>query len=204
MLEKPALAPAMQTIEEFVQELSGYQKRSQLQLLILLYSVYKKEVNPEETFDNFIKWGNTLLHDFNEIDRHLIDAQQLFGNLLDAKKIESWGVEPGNESDLMRNFLSFWADLHPLYKAFHVALEAENAAYQGKAYRKVASDFTVLDNALAESYWGIYLLGFNALNAAEERIFRHLIGTHNAQPLWDADSWYLADKDHEAGEFLRK
>jgi hypothetical protein len=33
-LEKPALAPAMLTIEEFVQKASGYHKQSQLQLLI--------------------------------------------------------------------------------------------------------------------------------------------------------------------------
>ena len=204
LLEKPALAPEMKTIEEFVQELSGYQKRSQLQLLITLYSVYRKQVNPEETFDNFIKWGNTLLHDFNEIDRHLIDAQQLYSNLLDAKRIESWGVEPGNESELMRNFLRFWADLFPLYKAFHAALDEENAAHQGKAYRKVALDLTVLDHALADAYSGIYLLGFNALNAAEERIFRHLIGTHSARALWDADTWYTNDDQHEAGGFLRK
>lgn len=204
LLKKPVLAPAMQTIEEFVQELSGYQKRSQLQLLITLYGVYRTQVNPEETFDNFIKWGNTLLHDFNEIDRHLIDAQQLFGNLLDAKKIESWGVEPGNESELMRNFLRFWADLYPLYNAFHAALDAENASYQGRAYRKVAAQLSLVDDALGDNYTGIYLLGFNALNTAEERIFRHLIGSHNATALWDADRYYTDDEQHEAGLFLRK
>jgi hypothetical protein len=203
-LAKPALAPAMQTIEEFVQSASGYQKQSQLQLLIKLFGVYRQQVNPEESFDTFLKWGNTLLHDYNEIDRHLIDAYQLFGNLLDAKRIESWGVAPGNETDLMKNFLSFWRDLHPLYQAFHAALDAENLSYQGKAYRKVAEDVTLIDALLANQYTAIYLLGFNALNAAEELIFRHLISTHNATALWDADTYYLNDPMHEAGEFLRQ
>jgi ATP-dependent helicase/nuclease subunit B len=203
-LEKPALAPAMLTIEEFVQKASGYHKQSQLQLLMRLYQVYKKEVAADETFDNFIKWGNTLLHDFNEIDRHNVDAQQLFGNLLDAKAIENWGVEPGGETPLMKNFLAFWKDLYPLYQAFHQHLDAETCSYQGKAYKKVAQDLSLVDQLVANAYSGIYLIGFNALNAQEERIFRHLIAEHNATALWDADTWYLNDEHHEAGQFLRK
>ena len=203
-LSKPALAPAMQTIEEFVQSASGYQKQSQLQLLLKLFGVYRQEINAEENFDTFLKWGNTLLHDYNEIDRHLIDAYQLYGNLLDAKRIESWGVEPENPTELMGNFLRFWRDLYPLYQAFHAALDAENLSYQGKAYRKVAEDLTLVDSLLGDNYTAIYLLGFNALNAAEERIFRHLISTHNATALWDADTYYVNDELHEAGDFLRK
>jgi hypothetical protein len=204
LLVKPALAPDMQTIEEFVQSASGYQKQSQLQLLLKLFGVYRETVNAEENFDVFLKWGNTLLHDYNEIDRHLIDAYQLYGNLLDAKRIESWGVEPENPTELMGNFLRFWRDLYPLYKAFHAALDAENVSYQGKAYRKVAEDLTLVDNVLADNYTAIYLLGFNALNAAEECIFRHLISNQKATALWDADIYYVNDELHEAGDFLRK
>ena len=87
----PILAPKMDTIESFIQSASGFQRQSQLQLLITLYSVYKKEVNQAETFDGFLKWGNMLLHDFNEIDKQLVDAAQLFGNVLDVKTIENWG-----------------------------------------------------------------------------------------------------------------
>lgn len=203
LLSKPALAPAMQTIEEFVQSASGNQKQSQLQLLLKLFGVYRQEVNPDESFDTFLKWGNTLLHDYNEIDRHLIDAYQLYGNLLDVKRIESWGVEPGNETDLMKNFLGFWRDLYPLYQAFHAVLDTENVSYQGKAYRKVAEDLTLVDGFLGDNYTAIYLLGFNALNAAEERIFRHLISNQKATALWDADTYYLNDDLHEAGAFLR-
>jgi ATP-dependent helicase/nuclease subunit B len=177
-LEKPALAPAMLTIEEFVQAASGFEKQSQLQLLIRLYKVYKHQVEADETFDNFIKWGNTLLHDFNEIDRHNVDAKQLYSNLLDAKTIENWGLEPGGETPLMKNFLGFWAKLYPLYQAFHEVLDEANVSYQGKAYKKVAQDLSLIDNLLADTYISVYLLGFNALNAQEERIFRHLIAEH--------------------------
>ena len=200
----PVLAPAMQTIEEFVQEASGFQKQSQLQLLMTLFTVYTETVNAAETFDNFIKWGNMLLHDFNEIDRHMVDAHQLFNNLLDAKVIESWGVEPGNETELMANFLAFWKSLKPLYNAYNKVLDSQQISYQGKAYRKVADDLSRVDALLSGHFSGIYLLGFNALNKAEENIFQHLISAHGAQVLWDADSFYMHDPLHEAGDFLRK
>ncbi len=203
-VQQPKLAPAMQTIEEFVQEASGYQKQSQLQLLITLYKVYKSNVKAEETFDGFLKWGNMLLHDFNEVDRHLVDAHQLFTNLLDAKTIENWGLEPGREAtELMGNFLGFWKNLLPLYMAFQAELKKQNTSYQGKAYRKVADDLSLLDTQFAGKYSGIFLLGFNALNKAEEQIFQHLISQYNAVALWDADALYLNDWQHEAGEFLR-
>ncbi len=203
-LLQPRLAPAMQTIEEFVQDASGLQKQSNLQLLIALFTVYADKVNATETFDNFIKWGNMLLHDFNEIDRHLVDPYQLFNNLLDAKTIENWGVEPGQETELMANFLAFWKHLNPLYNAFNAALDAQNLSYQGKAYRKVADDLTRVDALLGDKYEGIYLLGFNALNKAEENIFQHMLEVHNAVALWDADAFYMNDPLHEAGDFLRK
>lgn len=202
--QKPLLAPQMQTVESFVQEAAGLNNQSQLQLAIHLFRIYREKINPEETFNNFLKWANTLLYDFNEIDRHLVDHHQLFTNLLDAKTIESWGVEPGSETALMSTFLSFWRDLKPLYEQFTAKLLEQGISYQGLAYRKVAEDVKQIDHYLNNRFDGIYLLGFNALNKAEEIIFQHLIGHHSAIALWDIDRFYLEDDLHEAGAFLRQ
>lgn len=199
----PYMAPMMLTIEEFVQRASGYQKLSQLQLLIKLFEVYNRHKGNTETFDNFLKWGTTLLQDFNEIDRHMVEASSLFGNLLDIKKIESWQPD-GQPTELMANFLSFWNDLLPVYEAFKNALDEENCSYQGMAFRKVAEQTELLQAQLGTRYCGIVLAGFNALNKAEERIFSFLKQEYNAQLFWDADEFYLNNSIHEAGQFLRE
>jgi ATP-dependent helicase/nuclease subunit B len=46
--------------------------------------------------------------------------------------------------------------------------------------------------------------GFNALNQAEETIIYSLVKKGMASVLWDADKYYLDNRNHEAGFFLRK
>lgn len=203
-LKRPTLAPAVQTVLGFLTENSGYALLSPLQLLIKLYTAYQGQTNSQDGFDSFLKWGQTLLADFNEVDLYMADAKQLYNNLLDAKKIESWGVTPGSEPELMSSFLRFWGDLHSVYTAFRQQLATENAAYQGMAFRHVAENLAALDAQLGSKYSGIYLVGFNALTEAEVRVFRHLIRFHKATTLWDADAYYLNDPDQEAGFFMRK
>jgi ATP-dependent helicase/nuclease subunit B len=50
----------------------------------------------------------------------------------------------------------------------------------------------------------VYFTGFNALNQAEETIIQSLIKKRKADVLWDADTYYLENRNHEAGMFLRK
>ena len=49
----------------------------------------------------------------------------------------------------------------------------------------------------------VFLLGFNALNKAEEQIFQELLASGVGQVFWDGDAFYMED-NHIAGAFLRK
>ena len=50
--------------------------------LFRLFRIYKEQSASDETFDNFIFWGEMLLSDFDEIDKYMVDARQIFPGTL--------------------------------------------------------------------------------------------------------------------------
>ena len=42
--------------------------------------IFSPKPKKVESFDDFLKWSNVLLHDFNEIDRNLVDAKSIYTN----------------------------------------------------------------------------------------------------------------------------
>ena len=91
-----------------------------------------------------MKWSTILLNDFNDIDRNLVDAKQLFTNLRDLKKLDSWTIEDWslaekNLSKVQENYISFFEDLYLIYRDFTITLIESSLSYQGLAY-KIASE----------------------------------------------------------------
>jgi hypothetical protein len=41
----------------------------------------------------FANWAKTLLQDFNEIDRYLLDSSYVLSYLKDIEDIKKWGIE---------------------------------------------------------------------------------------------------------------
>ena len=84
-IDKPIFLPEFYSIEEFIEQLSGLQVLDNISLQFRLYQTYLKHP-PQKTdsFDDFLKWSNVLLHDFNEIDRNLVDAKSIYLNLKDV------------------------------------------------------------------------------------------------------------------------
>ena len=101
--------PKIISIEEFIEDVSGLSASSNLEILFTFYKIYAAIIPAElkESFESFSKWGQILLHDFNEIDRYGIDAKQFFANLSNIKQIENWS--PNEEpTELIKNYLYFW------------------------------------------------------------------------------------------------
>ena len=75
-LDTPVWSPLVLSIEDFINELSGFENVGKLKLLFELYSVYNEvkseysEVTDEdseektESFDNFYTWGGNALKGF--------------------------------------------------------------------------------------------------------------------------------------------
>jgi len=72
-------SPDIYSIESFIEEISGLTYATNTQQLFELYDTYLKNTSIEkDSFFAFSKWGQTLLQDFNEIDRYLIETSSLF------------------------------------------------------------------------------------------------------------------------------
>ena len=182
---KPLFAPDIVAINDLFLKESTLLQADKITLLFTLYNSFKKVVNEEETFDTFLFLGDMLLSDFNEIDKYLIDAKQLFQNISDIKDIEgdlSWMSEEQKNiikqfwgyflkehgRNLETQFVEMWSGLFTLYKTFRDDLRAQGIGYDGMIFREVAESKT----PLAATYKRVIFVGFNALTATEEQIFK--------------------------------
>lgn len=199
-ISKPIFAPKILSIEEFIVEISGLQIIDPIQLQLLSYQVYLevKEIREKDGFDTFNTYYKTLINDFNEIDRNLVEVTPFFNYLSSIKTLEKWGVV-NNTTPLIKNYLDFWQQLPLFYDALTTQLLSINSAYQGLVYRKAAEDIEHYINSVQHKKH--YLLGFNALNKAEQVLFQELLEMGNTQVFWDIDHYFVADKDHSASLF---
>ena len=61
-----------------------------------------------------------LLHDFNEVDRSLVDAKSVFTNLKEVKELENWTLEDWsftseNLTDSQEQYVSFYNQFYNWY-----------------------------------------------------------------------------------------
>ncbi len=161
----PLLLPPMYTINDFFYRAAGLQSSDRVRLLLKLYECYRELNHRAETLDEFIFWGDVILADFNDVDKYLVDAKQLFANVADFKALQDTfeyltetqrkavegfishfsdltgrlTVDLNSENpDVKGRFLMIWNILYPLYLNFNESLEQEGMAYDGMVYRRMA------------------------------------------------------------------
>lgn len=195
--------PQIITAEDLVAELSGLQTAEEVDLICLLYESYVAcNAASAESFESFARWGHLILQDFNEIDRYLADPEQLYENLKDIKVIENWSLGEETLTPHQTNYLEFMGSIGRIYKHYTAALKEKKLGYQGLNYREAV--LKMVDHPYIEKQSTFIFCGFNAMNEAELRICSYLQKRKKIDFLWDADTYYLNDKDQEAGLFLRK
>lgn len=218
-INKPVVAPEITTIGEFFASFSNCFQPEKLQLISLLFSEFKKQTQTTETFDQFYFWGEMLLSDFNDIDRYLVDAKDLFTNVANLKEIDTyfdyltdeqkealkqfWGsVAVADRKEFQQKHAQIWEKLYPVYDGFKKSLKEKNQAYPGMADRLVVKALS--ENKLNFQFEKYYFVGLNALNECEKRLFRYLKTEGRAVFLWDYDGFYTDDPVNEAGKFMRE
>lgn len=202
-LDRTAFAPQIISIEDFVQDMAGIRAADNIELLFELYTVYV-EVTPIEKrqdFEMFANWGKTLLQDFNEIDRYLLEPKLVFSYLKDIEEINHWAVDAEAQTPMIKNYLEFWELMPVYYHKLYERLLQKGAGYQGLIYREAINNINHYSEAFKKEK--IIFAGFNALNKAEEKIFQHLMATGQAEVYWDIDRTFLEDPYHDAGLFIR-
>ena len=94
LINKPIFLPQFFSVEEFVEEVSGLKILDNLSLQFHLYQSYLSKPTKEvDSFEKFLSWSNVLMHDFNEVDRNLVNAKDIFSNLKNLKELEDWNIE---------------------------------------------------------------------------------------------------------------
>lgn len=202
-IDQTIFAPEILSIEEFIESLSDLSYASNTELLFEFYQVYKK-LTPEEqqeTFDQFSKWGQLLLQDFNEIDRYLIDPDHIFDYLSSIKEINHWSLSE-QQTPYIKNYLAFWNRLKIYYASLKEELILNKKGYQGLVYREAVDGIASYMTANPDKKH--IFIGFNALNKAEERIIQDLLEQELAQIYWDIDETFVNNPIHDAGLFIRQ
>ena len=193
------IAPEMLTIDRWIRaQFSNIIDPTRL--LIVLYECYiETKEGAGESFESFLTWGSTLLSDFNDLDRYLIDQDQIFKNLKSIKELESWQIDEENYSDSQLKFMAFWEQIPTLHTKLMDQLNKRSQLTLSQAYRKLAEETLTL----IPSDKKYIFAGFNALSKAELQIIKNLKKRGDAEFIIDADVYYLDNDQHEAGSFLR-
>ena len=212
------IAPRILSIEEFISEqCPEIAIADELTLLFKLYELYKHE-EPGLSFENFFVWGQTILRDFDEIDRYLLEGDKVYQNLSEMSELDAaFGpneemikaheefqkvIEVSQGADLYNKFLKNWLTVGKVRPIFIQSIRQEGLGYAGICYREVAE--RMLAGNTETGYAEVNFVGFNALSKSEEQIFKCLLDNKQARVFFDADEYYLDNEAEEAGKFLRE
>ena len=223
---RPFWSPRYMTISELFGENSELAIADPILLVSKLYDKYLRPRRDDEsiesyeksmeTLDSFYYWGEMLVRDFDDIDKHLADPKQLFTNIKELKELgtandvmseeqkasilrffSNFKIE--NESEEKEKFIDIWSRLYGIYTNFKQELRKENLAYEGMLYRDVIEN---TDNIVLKHNKYIFV-GFNALSDVEKKMFKIVGNSGKALFYWDYDSYYISDANNEAGHFMR-
>lgn len=202
---KAFFLPKMVGMDELVSEMSSLKIIPKEFLLFELYDIHRQictDDHKDETFEDFISFGDMMLNDFAEIDLYRVDAKSLFSNIHDLKSIGEWNVEEPTLNEFQKRYLQFYQSLFVYYTQLHDKLLAENKAYSGMAYRSVADN---IDNLIDKiRYKRIYFVGFSVLSKCERVIIDKCVKRGIGQVIVDGDDYYVNDSSQEAGRFIRE
>ncbi|MCC8119846.1 MAG: PD-(D/E)XK nuclease family protein [Bacteroidales bacterium] len=212
-----AFQPRIITITNFTQEFCDTQLCEPLELLYILYRAYRKVKDADAKtgeildFDAFVHWGAILLNDFNEIDAYMVEADQLFENIVSEHEIRSSFLSPAqcqaaralglsveqaekSASDFWlhtqgtgkakQQFVHRWELLGPIYKEFKKLLAEQNFAYSGQQSQQA---YLTIKELGAAAFRGrrFAFIGFNVLSTARYLIFKKLFDLGIAEFFWD-------------------
>ncbi|MDD2797004.1 MAG: PD-(D/E)XK nuclease family protein [Bacteroidales bacterium] len=217
---KPIFSPKIVTVNELFRSFTGYTVMDRTNLLFTLYRHYHKISANDESFDDFVFWGEMILNDFDDVDKYVADARQLFSNIKDLKEIESdfagltdeqinsirefwFNFQPQKQGKTKDEFLATWKILYPLYQSFREELQQQSSVYEGMIFREVAEN--ILQKIPLNLPKGKYIfVGLNALSRSEEILLEHLHSHQSAEFFWDTESEKTTDPDNRASHFINR
>ena len=215
MADGPLWSPVYTTISQLFRDRSERVVADNIKLVCDLYRIYVQCTGTTETLDHFYGWGMLMLSDFDDIDKNLADATDVFRNLSNIHELDdvSYLSEDQREvlkrffsnfsddynTELKNRFLQLWQNFGNIYNSFNAHLQEEGLAYEGALYREVVNnDLATYD---ADTY---IFVGFNMLQKVEQKLFTLLAKAGKAKFYWDFDRYYMEGANNEAGYYIRQ
>lgn len=215
----PIFSPEILTVADLFGKLSSYKVVDRIEMLFILYENYQKTSKSTETFDEFLFWGDMLLGDFDDVDKYMVDAQQLFRNIYDLKEIDAgfsylteeqveairrfWvNFLPVGNSNNKKEFLEIWEVLFDLYTHLRESLKEKGLAYEGMVFREVAEK--AKSKQLETPFTKIIFVGLNGHSKSEEDLLKYLQQIGIADFYWDYSSSLVKDPSNKSSFFIDK
>ena len=191
--DKPIWSPSYITISDLFRSLSTREVADPIKLVCDLYKSFIACTNIDETLDHFYGWGEILLADFDDLDKHMAPAEKVFANIRDIHEFDddSYLTEQQREtlrkffsnfsedhnSELKQRFLSLWSHIYDIYQDFNSRLASQNLAYEGALYRSVINTLTNEDHqtsSILHNTSSYVFVGFNLLHPVEQALIDFL------------------------------
>lgn len=217
-------SPQFFTIQEFFRLSTNLSEATPIAQFFILYHLHNellaKEGHEAETLEEFYPIAETILSDFSQLDYDLVDIDEIFMELFDNTQIDlQFQHFTAEQQDFIRQFwqsfsiaghtavqerfLKLWRRLPVLYRSFKEELKVKKMTNMPTIYRDIV-DGKAKNQTFHQQYKQIIFVGFNALSKAEATLFKKWQDAGLALFYFDADAYYLDDKQQEAGLFIRR
>ncbi len=211
LVDHPLWSPAYITISDLFRQHSPLTVGDPIKLICDLHKSYVRCTGLSESLDRFYGWGQLLLADFDDIDKNMADARQVFANLANLHELDDisylddiqkdalrrffGSIIDNHDSRLIRKFIDFWSHLYNIYEDYRQLLRQQGIGYEGMLYRDVAQDENI-----CFQYDRYLFVGFNMMQKAEQELCLRLMRQGKAKFYWDFDQYYM--HGNEAGHYI--
>ena len=206
--DTPLILPECTTMNNLLRQrlhiMGGEDPNDELLIIHKIYLAYLHAMGltPEErSFEDFYDFGKSLLRDFDDIDKHLIEVDSFLENLLDHKNLsedlttflskrqwegvckliyekdaklpELTTMDGSKSEEMKKKFLDFWMKLPEIYNTAKSLMEEEGLAYEGMMLREAAEQIETGKLSLTDDGMITVFAGLNAQTPAMYKILDH-------------------------------
>ena len=237
--ETPLLLPECTTMNNLLRQrfhMAGEEDpNSELLIIHKIYLAYRQVMGltyGERSFEDFYDFGKSLLRDFDDIDKHLVEVDSFLENILnhkelsedlttflskrqwegvckliyekDAKLPELTTMDGSKSEEMKKRFLDFWMKLPEIYDTAKSLMREDGLAYEGMMLREAAEQIKTGKLSLTDDGMITVFAGLNAQTPAMYRILDHFRDTGKAIFYWDYFTDPILKSPGLAGSFVER
>lgn len=235
--ETPLLLPECTTMNNLLRQrfhMAGEEDpNSELLIIHKIYLAFRQVMGltyEERSFEDFYDFGKSLLRDFDDIDKHLVEVDSFLENILnhkelsedlttflskrqwegvckliyekDAKLPELTTMDGSKSEEMKKRFLDFWMKLPEIYDTAKSLMREDGLAYEGMMLREAAEQIKTGKLSLTDDGMITVFVGLNAQTRAMYRILDHFKESKKAIFYWDYFTDPILKSPGLAGSFV--